>query len=84
MLDRLGKEAQQFLGPAETIQAVILAQTIDPRYSLSVASFMDAVRVLAVTERRILVRRSGRSRLTVREVLRALPRKTRIGTAHGL
>ncbi len=45
----------------------------------------DAYRVVVVTDRRILVCKSGRFRVTpVNEVVRELPRSTRIGPASGL
>ena len=47
--------------------------------------FTNAYRVIVVTDRRILVCRSGRFRLTpVNEVLREIPRATLIGPATGL
>jgi hypothetical protein len=86
--DKLRRNAAPFLQPGETVQAVFAAQTTS-QY-LALISFLiliiaNSYRVVVVTDRRILVCRSGRFRMTpVNEVLRELPRDTRVGPASGL
>ena len=85
--DKIRANAKPFLRPDEQIQAVIPAQTIRQYWSL--ISFWlvarDTYRVLIVTDRRILLCRSGRFTETpVREVLAEFPRLMAIGPAHGL
>ncbi len=86
--DTLRANAEHLLEPGETLQAVFPAQTTSQWFAL--VSFWiiiakDAYRVVVVTDRRILVCMSGRFRVTpVKEVVRELPRTTRIGPASGL
>jgi hypothetical protein len=80
--------AQPLLEPGEVVEAVIPAQTTSQYLALIsywIILFRNAYRVIVVTDRRILVCRSGRFRTTpVRDVLRELPRDTKIGPATGL
>lgn len=85
--DKIKHNAEPFLQPGEEVQAVIPAQTIRQYWSL--ISFWlvarDTYRVLVVTDRRILLCRSGRFTETpVNEVLAEFPRLMVIGPAHGL
>ena len=86
--DKLRANAAPHLQPGETIQAVFCAQTTSQYFALIsywIILFTNAYRVVVVTDRRILVCRSGRLRMTpVNEVLRELPRTTRIGPPSGL
>jgi hypothetical protein len=86
--DSLRANAQPLLQPGETIQAVFSAQTTSQWVALVsfwIIIFRDAYRAVIVTDRRIIVAKSGRLRTTpVNEVLRELPRATRIGPASGL
>ena len=86
--DQLRANAADHLAPGEAIQAVIPAQTRSQWFALLsywIIILSNAYRVIVVTDRRILVCRSGRFRMTpVREVLRELPRSTRIGPPKGL
>ena len=86
--DKLRANAQHVLQPGETIQAVFCAQTKNQYFALIsywIILFTNAYRVVVVTDRRILVCKSGRLRMTpVNEVIRELPRNTRIGPASGL
>lgn len=86
--DKIRKNAERVLAPGENIQAVIPAQTTSGWFALIsywIIILSDAYRVVVVTDRRILVCRSGRFRLTpVNDVLRELPRGTQIGPPHGL
>jgi hypothetical protein len=80
--------AQPYLQQGESIQQVFGAQTKSQWFALIsfwIIILSSAYRVIVVTDRRILVARSGRLTTTaVNEVLRELPRATRIGPAGGL
>jgi hypothetical protein len=86
--DKLTRNATPVLQPGEVIQAVFCAQTTSQYFALLsywIIILKNAYRVIVVTDRRILVCRSGRISMTpVKEVLRELPRTTRIGPASGL
>jgi hypothetical protein len=81
--DTLRSNAAHVLQPGEVIQAVFSAMTTSPWFGLLV--WFRGFRVVVVTDRRILVCRSGRfSGDLVKEVIRELPRNTRIGPATGV
>lgn len=86
--DKLRSNAQSLLEPGETIQAVFPAQTVSQYFALIsywIIILSNAYRVVVVTDRRILICRTGRFRVSpVKGVLMALPRHMRIGPAHGL
>jgi hypothetical protein len=86
--DKLRANAAHVLQPGENIQSVFCAQTTSQYFALIsywIILFSNAYRVVVVTDRRILVCSSGRLRMTpVNEVLRELPRNTRIGPPSGL
>lgn len=86
--DKLRANAAPFLQPGENVQAVFCGQTTSQYFALIsvwIIILTNAYRVVVVTDRRILICRSGRFRMTpVKEVLRELPRATRIGPASGL
>ncbi|NKZ08746.1 hypothetical protein [Actinomadura latina] len=86
--DKMRANAAHVLQPGENIQAVFGAQTVSQYFALLtywIIIFANAYRVVVVTDRRILVCRSGRIRTTpVGEVLFELPRQTRIGPPSGL
>ncbi|MFA1547168.1 hypothetical protein [Actinomadura chokoriensis] len=86
--DKMRANAAHVLQPGENIQAVFGAQTVSQYFALLsywIIIFANAYRVVVVTDRRILVCGSGRMRMTpVNEVLRELPRGTRIGPPSGL
>jgi hypothetical protein len=86
--DTLRANAAHLLQAGESIHAVIPAQAISGWFALLsvwVIVFQDGARVIVVTDRRILVCRSGRVRMTpVKEVLTQAPRSTRIGPPSGL
>jgi hypothetical protein len=86
--DKLKVNAAPLLQPGEVIQAVIPAQTTSQYFALIsfwIIILSNAYRVIVVTDRRILLCRSGRFRVTpVKEILQELPRQTVIGPAHGL
>jgi hypothetical protein len=86
--EKIRTNAAPVLEPGETIQAVIPAQTQSQWFALIsywIIILSNAYRVIVVTDRRILVCRSGRFRMTpVNGVLRQLPRSTPIGPASGL
>jgi hypothetical protein len=86
--DKMRKNAEPFLQPGETIQEVFGAQTTSQWFALIsywIIIIKNSYRVIVVTDRRILVGRSGRMTTTpIKEVLRELPRSTRIGPASGL
>jgi hypothetical protein len=86
--DKLRENAAPLLQPGETIQSVFCAQTTSQYFALVsvwIIILTNAYRVVVVTDRRILVCSSGRFRMTpVKEVLRELPRNTRIGPPSGI
>ncbi len=86
--DKLRANAAHVLQPGENIQAVFCAQTTSQYFALIsmwIIIFANAYRVVVVTDKRILVCGSGRLRMTpVKEVLREVPRYTRIGPPSGL
>ena len=86
--DKLRNNAAHLLQPGETIQSVFCAQTTSAYFALIsywIILFTNAYRVVVVTDRRILVCKSGRLTMTpVKEVIRELPRNTRIGPPNGL
>ena len=85
--DKIRDNAAPYLQPGETIQSVFAGQTVSPYWSLLsywIIILRDSYRVVVVTDRRILVCKTGRFSLTpIKEVLRELPRTTPIGPAHG-
>jgi hypothetical protein len=86
--DKMSANAAPHLQPGETVQAVFGAQT-HSQYFFLISAFVlllfNSYRVVVATDRRILVCRSGRlSTTAVNEVLRELPRSTRIGPPSGL
>jgi hypothetical protein len=86
--DKMRANAAHLLQPGEEIQAVMGAQTKSQWFALIsiwIIAFSNAYRVIVVTDRRIIVAKSGRMTMTpVKEVLRELPRNTKIGPASGL
>ena len=86
--DKMSANAAPHLQPGETIQAVFGAQTTSQYFALLsywIILFTNAYRVVVVTDRRILVAKSGRLTTTpVKEIVRELPRNTRIGPPSGL
>jgi hypothetical protein len=86
--NKMRANAEPFLQPGETVQAVFGAQTTSQWFALIswwIIIIRNSFRVVVVTDRRILVFRSGRFRMTpVKELRHELPRNTRIGPAKGL
>jgi hypothetical protein len=86
--NKLRNNAQPLLQPGEKIQAIFPAQTVSQYLSLIsywIIIFSNAYRVVVATDRRILICKSGRFRISpVRAVLSELPRQIQIGPAHGL
>jgi hypothetical protein len=86
--DKMRANAQPHLQPGETVQAVFGAQITSGWFALLsywIIILRGAYRVVVVTDRRILVCRSGRMTTTpVNEVLQEFPRSTRIGPPTGL
>jgi hypothetical protein len=86
--DQLRANAASVLEPGEEIHAVFAAQTTSQWWSILsywIIIVRSAYRAVVVTDRRILVCRSGRIKMSqVNEVLRTLPRGTTIGPATGL
>lgn len=86
--DKLRSNAAHVLQPGETVQAIFCAQTASPYWALLsywIVIFKNAYRVVIVTDRRIVVCRSGRLRTTpVNSVAGEFARATRIGPATGL
>ena len=86
--DKLRKNASPLLEPGESIQTVFCAQTVSAYFALIsiwIIVFSNAYRVVVVTDRRILICRSGRLTMTpVKGVENELPRDTKIGDPAGL
>jgi hypothetical protein len=86
--DKMRANAAHILQPGETIQAIFSAQTTSQYFALIsywIIIFKNAYRVVVVTDRRIVVCRSGRLRVTlVKDIVTELPRSTRIGPPSGL
>ncbi len=86
--NRIAMNAQCVCQPGEHLQTAIPAQARSPNWlgilDLVISS-SNTYRVIVVTDRRILVCRSGRFRaFVVGDVLRELPRSTKIGPSHGI
>jgi hypothetical protein len=84
--DTMRSTSAPFLQEGETVQAIFGGQTMSPvLLFLLFPLFQKPYRVVVVTDRRILVCRSG-SLLPagVKAMLRELPRETRIGPATGI
>ena len=65
--DKLRANAAHLLQPGETIQTVFCAQTVSAYFALIsywIIIFSNAYRVVVVTDRRIMVCRSGRFTIT--------------------
>jgi hypothetical protein len=86
--DKLQRNATSLLQPGETIQSVFCAQTVSAYFALIsiwIIILSNAYRVVVVTDRRILVCRSGRFTMSpVKAVMAELPRQTRLGEPSGL
>jgi hypothetical protein len=86
--DKLRVNATPLLAPGETIQAVFPAQTTSQYFALIsywIIVLKNAYKVVVVTDRRILVCKSGRiTQSPVKAIEHELPRWTRIGPATGL
>lgn len=86
--DTLRANAAPHLESGEVIQSIFPAQNASPWWVLLsywIIFFKNAYRVVIATDRRILVCRAGRFRITpVNEVTHVLPRSTRIGPPTGL
>jgi hypothetical protein len=81
--DTLRVNAAHLLKPGEVIQAVFSATMTSPWFGPLV--WISGYRAIVVTDRRILVCRSGRfTDGPVGNVIRKLPRNTRIGPAKGI
>ncbi len=86
--DKMRDNAASHLHPGETIQAIFGAQSVSPYWSFAsiwIVIYKNAYRVIVVTDTRTLVCQSGRFSITqCNEVLRELPRSTKLGPASGL
>ncbi|WP_340537022.1 hypothetical protein [Nocardioides sp. GXZ039] len=86
--DKLVQSARPYLAPDEQVQAVFSAQKLNQWWvllSVLILLFANEYRIVVVTDRRILVLRTGKMSLTkVQGVMWEAPRATVIGPAHGL
>jgi hypothetical protein len=93
--DAMRASAAQFLDPGEAIQEIFAAQTGSPMVNGIAAAFgllgaliavaFNEYRIVAVTDRRIVVLDAGRWTLKkARGVVDILPRATRLGPATGV
>ena len=86
--DRIAMNARHVCEPGEHLQTAIAAQARSPNW-LGIPDLIiplgNAYRIIVITDRRILVCRSGRFRaFVVGDVLGELPRATKIGPPHGV
>jgi hypothetical protein len=86
--DKLRSNAAHLLQDGETVQVVFAAQTASPWLafiSYWIILARNAYRVVVVTDRRILVCKSGRLSATpVKDIVGEFPRSTKIGPASGV
>lgn len=86
--DKMRANAAPVIDPDETIEQVFAAQTSSAwlaMISVWLVLWKTTYRVIVVTNKRILVCRSGKFTTTaVKEVLHELPRSTQIGPPSGL
>lgn len=86
--EQLTKNAEHLLAPGETVQHAFAAQTTSQWFALIsywIIILKNAYRAVIVTDRRIIVCKSGRLRMSpVKAVVQEFPRSTRIGPASGL
>ena len=87
--DAMRASAAQFVEPGETIEQVFGAQTASPLTAPLIGSLIALIinqyRIVAVTDRRILVLDAGKwTQGTARAVVSELPRATRLGPTSGL
>ena len=87
--DAMRRSASQFLRPGETIQAVFAGRIVipmdtGPALPAMLNSIADRHRIIAVTDQRILVLRSGLLQRTARSMLTGVSRSRRIGPPSGL
>ena len=87
--DVMRASAAQFVEPGETIEQVFGAQTASPLTAPLIGSLIALIinryRIVAVTDRRILVLDAGKwTQRTARAVVSELPRSTRLGPTSGL
>ena len=80
--------AAPFLQPGEQIESIFAAQTTSAWFALIsywIIVLRNSYRVVIVTDRRILLARSGRFTITpVKEIVREVPRATQFGPPSGL
>jgi hypothetical protein len=87
--DSMRASAAQFVEPGETIEQVFGAQTASPMTApligAVIALIINRYRIVAVTDRRILVLDAGKwTQRTARAVVSELPRSTVLGPTSGL
>jgi hypothetical protein len=90
--DAMYAATEQFVEPGERIYQVIAAQTVSPMIGpffgligTVISIFVNRYRIIAVTDRRILVLDTGKWGMTkARAVVTELPRSTRLGPPVGL
>jgi hypothetical protein len=86
--DKMVANAQAYLEPGEVVQSVFGAQTFSQWWALLTLLLVlvkNSYVVVVVTDRRILVGKSGKLTTTkIDGILHTLPRSTRIGPARGM
>jgi hypothetical protein len=87
--DAMRRSAARFLRPGETIQAVFAARTVlpmetGPALPGMLNSTVDRHRIIAVTDQRILLLRSGLLQRRAHSMQTGLSRSRRIGPPSGL
>jgi hypothetical protein len=86
--DKLASRAQPFLEPGETITQIFPTQVgpnpwMIPAFGPIIVMFLSKMRVIAVTDRAVLVFNSSKLTPKPTALLQRLPRQTRLGPIEG-
>jgi hypothetical protein len=86
--DKLASRAQPFLEPGEQVQQIFTAQVgpnpwMIPAIGPILVVFLSKIRVIAVTDRAVLVFNSSKLTAKPTALLQRLPRQTRLGPIEG-
>ena len=86
--EKLASRTQPFLEPGEQVQQIFAAQVgpnpwIVPAFGPIIVAIVSKFRVIAVTDRAVLVLKSSKLTVKPTELLHRLPRQTRLGPIEG-
>ena len=86
--DKLASKTQPFLEPGEQITQIFAAQSgpnpwMIPAIGPIIVMFMSQMKVIAVTDRAVLVLKSSKMSPKPTQLLQRLPRQTRLGPIEG-